>query len=132
MRSKSLSRSRISTPGWSRASHPSSFNVYAWRRAWVARACRSRSLTSPASVLPCRAALALSVFRRSPSSVRVVLFMHQDVVHSHQDVKAKRYSGLRCRRGGGGGTIHLKKRKLTAFSSALFVLPPLPWPDRLA
>lgn len=96
MRSQSLSRSRMSTPGWGSASQPSSFSVYPRRRDLMTRACRRSSLTRAARLLPCCAAVALSRFRRSSSIVRVVRFMHQNVYQRRKDVKVHFNIVLMC------------------------------------
>ncbi|MGH8651520.1 MAG: hypothetical protein ACREYE_04760 [Gammaproteobacteria bacterium] len=60
--------------------HYTSSSLYFCARDLVARAWRNSSLTSAARPLLCCAAMALSRLRRSPSMVKVVLFIHHDVL----------------------------------------------------
>ena len=89
MRSKSLSRSRMSTPGCSVACHPCSFRPNRWRALpCPASACLRRSLATACTVRPSAAARRLSSRRIPSSSINVVLAMHQSVGLRHLDVNA--------------------------------------------
>ena len=86
IKSKSLSRSRTSTPGCSLACQPLRFSRYDWRGD-CARARRRRSLAVAWSVRPSSAAFFL-IWRKTRSSIiKVVLGIHKSVAIKHKYVK---------------------------------------------